>query len=201
MAALVAFRAAAWDTPLYIGPSRRSYRFNDDQSDATQYWALHPLGPLAEMLRWRHIRTAAFAAELRVRLWAARFDDDRILRIGFDDAHHHGIDGAELVSDDYNRCQQWASSLRATAPGIIVPSAALPGTENLVLFGPRVRGPYGAGPIDVQLEVPTDPTPEAGQPPEDLLRLVRWRGTSHAGLDASKSGATMEPPRVRLTRA
>jgi len=200
LAALVAYRAADWDTPLRAGPSRRNYRFSDASSDATQYWSLHPLGPLAEALRWRNIRDPAFAAALRLRLWAARFDDGGVVRVGFANARDHGIDPADLVSDDYRVCQRWAEAVRTWAPGVIVPSAALPGADNLVLFGPRVRIPYGVEPIDVQLEVPADPTAEDGHPPEDLLRFVRWTRTAHQGFDAWQLNVAPDPPQVRLDR-
>jgi hypothetical protein len=201
MATLVAFRASNWDSPFRPGPARLSYRFSDEAADATQYWCLHPLGPLAETLRWRNIRSAAFVAELRVRLWAARFDDSGLVRVGFAEAAEHGLEAGDLVSDDYGAGQAWAAAVRRTVPGMIVPSAALPGSENLVLFGPRVRIPYGGAPFDAGLEVPADPVADGGKPPVDLLRHVRWRGDPHAGLEAWRDGDVLAAAQVRVEQA
>jgi RES domain-containing protein len=201
LATIVAFRASNWDVPFWAGSARREYRYSRIGSEATQYWSLHPLGPLAETLRWRNVKAPEFVAELRTRLWGAEFSDDSILRVTFDSAEEHGISPEDLVAEDYEACQQWADGIRDRVQGVTVPSAALPGTDNLVLFGPRVRIPYGTTPVNAQVEGPSDPTAEAGQPPSDLLRYVRWRGDSHPGLDAWRRGELLGPPILRLDRS
>lgn len=105
MAPLVAFRASDWDTPFRANTVRRPYRFNRAGSPATQYFALHPMGPLAESLRSRNIRSAPFAAELRTRVWTARFEDGGLMRLTFDNATDHGLTPEELVDDDWTACQ------------------------------------------------------------------------------------------------
>lgn len=184
------------------GPARRDYRFSRTASSATQYWSLHPLGPLAETLRWRGIRDPEFARELRVRIWAGRIaSPPNLLHVTFDTANDAGIAPDALVDDDYEPCQDWADDLRGRdTSAVIVPSAALPGTENLVLFGPRIRIPFPLEPIDLDLEVPTDPVAEGSQAPPDLLRLVRWKGAPHQGLESCRAGEPLVAPEVRVVR-
>ena len=71
--------------------------------------------------------------------------------------------------------------------GLIVPSAALPGTQNIVLFGARVASGYLARPLSA-LDVPASITAEAGRPPESLPEIVRYRGEPHPELVAHELG-------------
>ena len=46
-----------------------------------------------------------------------------------------GVDGADLVDDDYSRTQELADAARATGfEGLLAPSAALPQRRTLVVF-------------------------------------------------------------------
>jgi len=117
----------------------------------------------------------------------------RLLRIKqyevtFDTADQYEISAEELVSDDYRACQELAGRLRGQAPGLIAPSAALPGTRNAILFGPRVASPYLTTPVS-ELDIPASITAEDGRPLVALLDLVRFRGDPHPALDASQRGA------------
>lgn len=181
---MIAYRHAAYDTPWWANASRREGRFHRPGDPPTQYWSLHPLGPAAEMLR-HHIGPASLEDHdtLRLDLWVARLPDDGLLEIGFHSALSHGIPPDDLVADDYRSCQEWADSVRWTgAPGIAVPSAALPGTKSLVLFGPRVLHPYLAARI-VPEEVPTGHLTDGARAAAGVRPLVRWFGRPHAGLD------------------
>jgi hypothetical protein len=185
-AAVTAFRLATWRRPLRTEPSRVPGRFHAaTDTDATQYLCLHPLGPWAEFLRAEALRDVTLIAQ---RVWAARVELAGVLRVGFAEAGDHGLRPGDLVSDDHRACRRLATRARAAdATGLIVPSAALPGTENLVLFGPRVSSPWTAhahGPLDV----PAGLTAERARPPAGLDRFVRYRGMSHAGLEAFKAG-------------
>ena len=193
---LVAYRWADYDTPLWANANRRSGRWHRAGSEPTQYWSLHPLGPWAEYLRFHGIRDGADLVGIASRTWAAQFafEDHEVTSITFSTADAWAIDAGDLVSDDYRRCQGLGGVLRTRYSAIRVPSAALPGTENLVVFGPRAMAPYGTAPVDVGLDVPAAPTADGGRPPISLIGLVRHRGDVHAGLVEWSSGGGDVPP-------
>jgi hypothetical protein len=181
-----AFRVAAWRRPLRSEPSRLPGRFHAaTDAEATQYLCLHPLGPWAEFLRAEDLRDTELVAQ---RVWVARVALEAVTRVGFADATDHGLRPGDLVSDDHRACRRLAARLRAGgASGLIVPSAALPGTENLVLFGPRVSSPWtlaALGPLDV----PAGLTAHGARPPAGFERFVRYRGDPHGGLEAWRAG-------------
>ena len=185
-ATVTAFRLATWRRPLRTEPSRLAGRFHAaTDAEPTQYLCLHPLGPWAEFMRAEELRDVSLIAQ---RVWAARIDLDGVLRVGFAEAADHGLRPGDLVSDDHRACRRLAARARESgAAGLIVPSAALPGTENLVLFGARVASPWTAhslGPLDV----PAGLTADGARPPAGLDAFVRYRGTAHAGLDAWRAG-------------
>ena len=182
---LTAYRAAGFGSPLRVEASRSANRFNLPGDPPTQYLALHPLGPLAERLRAENLRTVADLREFRVRTWALRVDIEPLVEIDFAQAGVFGIAPDELVSDDHAACQDLAQRQRQTGvQGLIVPSAALPGTRNVVLFGERIAAGYLDTPVDPLFEVPASMTADPAQPPDSLLELVRFRGEQHAALAA-----------------
>ncbi len=177
-----------------IGPGR----WHTTAEGPTQYLALHPLGPFAERLRGLGPAVSADLATLRWRTWAARVDLDALTVVDFDTAAAHGIDAAALVADDWGPCQALAGRLRADGrAGLVVPSAALAGTDNVVLFGPRLAAPYTPAPVDAALDVPTAHAAENSTVPAELVAHVRWPGQPHPGLQAWRAGHTYtfnDPP-------
>jgi hypothetical protein len=186
----VAWRIAGWDTPLWSVPSRRAGRYNRAGDPATQYLCLHPWGPWAEVLRWDDRRTEREAAELSSRLWSVRVIlSAEPRRITFDDASSLGIDAQDLVSEDYTVCQEVADEARAgNQSALLVPSAALPGTETLVILGPRALTAWQSSPVDVDLDVPAAVAADNASTPQAVLPYVRWRGAAHPGLASWKAG-------------
>jgi hypothetical protein len=186
---VAAYRLASWRRPLRTEPSRVAGRFHRMTEDVpTQYLCLHPLGPWAEFLRASGLRTAEQLALVRHRTWVLRVDLAGLPRIGFAEAPEHGLRPGDLVSDDLRACHRLADRLRgAGLQGAIVPSAALPGTENVVLFGERAASPYLAEPLS-DIDVPASLTADGGRPPVGLLERVRRRGAPHAGLEAWRAG-------------
>jgi RES domain len=182
---MTAFRLASWRRPLRTEPSRVPGRFHRmTEGSPTQYLCLHPLGPWAEFLRASDLRTAEQLAVVRHRTWALRLDLAGLPRIGFDEAGEHGLRPGDLVSDDHRACHRLADRLRADGvAGAIVPSAALPGTDNVVLFGERAAAPYPLEPLSA-VDVPASLTADGGRPPLGLLDRVRRRGRPHAALEA-----------------
>lgn len=183
---VTAFRLASWRRPLRTEPSRVPGRFHAATDPApTQYLCLHPLGPWAEFLRSEDLRDVSLVSQ---RVWAARVDPSAVLRVGFAEAGEHGLRPGDLVSDDHRACRRLARRARDDgAAGLVVPSAALPGTENLVLFGPRVSSPWTAVALS-DLDVPAGLTADGARPPAGLESFVRYRGDAHAGLLAWRAG-------------
>lgn len=189
---LIAYRHAAYDTPWWAFPSSRSGRFHRGTVDTTQYLCLHPLGPAAEMLR-HHVGPSGDADDLLLNLWVMVVYDAGLVRITFDDCEEHGITPEELVGDDHGPTQALADRVRSDGnAGMIVPSAALPGTENVVLFGPRLLTPYLDAPISA-VEIPTGHLTDGARPPAEARALVRWLGGPHASLEQWTATGAFEP--------
>lgn len=199
---MICYRFAAYATPLRTVPTALPARYSrGDEEEPTQYLALHPLGPLAELMRNADLRVPDQIRAVRTRTWALEVPLDDLPEIAFDTAAQFGIGAEDLVADDRNACQQLASQLRAQVPGIIVPSAALPATRNVVLFGPRVAAPYLTQPVSA-LDIPASITAEHGQSPLSLLDIVRFVGDPHPALEAWRQGLSFDfaEPEWAMTR-
>lgn len=193
--AFTVWRFSAYDTPVRMLPSRRPGRFNGPGDPPTQYFSLHPWGPWAELLRWEDRRTSADALQVATRLWVARCAlAGPVVRLDFQEAASRGVDPSALVGDDHAVCQGLAREERARGTSaLVVPSAALPGTDNLVVLGPGAVVPWQVPPVD-EVDVPAAVSADRAGPPLALLPLVRYRGQPHAGLDAFSAGSTFRLP-------
>jgi len=192
---LVAYRLASWDTPLWVNPNRIAYRYNRAGSGPTQYLSLHPLTTWAEHLRGEDRRTIDEVLELRARLWAIRVVVPELSDLTFDNAADFGLRPQDLVGDDHGPCQAFGDRCRGN-PGMPkvwrAPSAALPGTRNLVLFGPRVASGYLTDPIDPEVDVPAAIAAEDGRALHTLLSHVCYVGMLNAEYQAWTQGMTFE---------
>jgi len=185
---VICYRFAAYSTPLRTVPASQPGRFNRGNEDQpTQYVSLHPLGPLAELMRNADLRSPAQVRAVQMRTWALDVPLDDLPEISFDTADLYGIAPGELVSDERDACQQLADNLRNQIPGAIVPSAALPGTRNAVLFGPRVAAPYMTQPVST-LDIPASITADGGRPLLSLLSIVRFTNEPHPALESWEHG-------------
>lgn len=191
----VGFRIANWDTPLRPNPHRSPGRYNRAGSPPTQYIALHPLTPWAEYLRANDLRVPEQSADLQLNLWALRVDLTEAVEVGFENCFAaFEIEPEDLVGDDHSECQALADRLRADSSepkALIVPSAALPGTRNLVILAAREAIPYQWTPIDSG-DIPACALTKASQPPDGLLEKVRFVGEPHAELEAWGEGRRYE---------
>jgi hypothetical protein len=192
---LIAYRCAAWDTPFWVDASPSPGRYNRAGEAPTTYLGLHPLTPWAEILRALAVRDASTAIEVRPPLWTARvsLEESEIVELTFDTAADFGLTANDLVADDRTACQALAAGLRADPLGpkaIIAPSAALPGTRNLVLLGERVISALPVEPIDPAVDTPASIAAVRGRAPIQLIGLIHYRGagTSHAALEAWETG-------------
>jgi RES domain len=199
MTEAIGYRHAAWDTPWWVSPNRSAGRFNRPLEVPTQYLCLHPLGAAAEWLRHLGRDAAADLDLMYMRLWAATVDLHDLVRVSFGNAADFGLEPDELISDDYEPTQVLARRLRdAGTPGLVAPSAALPGTEIAVLFGPRVLAPYFFAPVDPLDQVATAHVAERSKPADEVVPFVRWFGEDHAGLQEWRATGTVrvlaDPP-------
>jgi len=172
----VAYRATSYDVPLWVNPNRRNGRWNIAGGEPTQYMALDAEAPFAEILRHEDLQTEEAASHYSATIWQLRIDSDLIVDYQtFELADSAGFDAEALVHDDHERCQaeaQWLISQGAR--GVLSPSAALPGSINLALFGPRVAVPWGTT-IELASSIPTQKL-TTGHPPPGLTERVRYFG-------------------------
>jgi hypothetical protein len=185
---VISYRLASYATPLRTIPASQPGRYSQgDEAAPTQYLSLHPLGPFAELMRNHDLRTPEQIRAVQARTWALDVSLDGLLEIAFDSAEEYGIAAEELVGDDRSACQALAGRLRGEAPGLIVPSAALPGTRNVVLFGARVAAPYLTEPAS-SLDIPASITAQDGRPLSSLVDALCFKDDSHPALRAWSRG-------------
>lgn len=183
---LTVFRHASYDSPWWAFPSTRAGRFHRAPSDTVQYLSLHPLGPAAEMLR-HNLGAGGNSDDIVMNLWTAVVDVDDVTRVDFDDCTRYGLTADELVGDDYTRTQGLADVVRSGgATAMRVPSAALPGTDNLILFGARVLNPFLGDPLTPD-EIPTGHLTDGARSPQEVARYVRWFDTPHKAAEQWKA--------------
>lgn len=171
---MICYRNSDYLTPLRtLQAQTRPGRYHrGTEPEPTQYLSLHPLGPHAEAMRRLDARTREKARSLDLRTWALEVPQDGLVEIDF---------AERWVADNWASCQDLGDVLRESgAVGAIVPSAALPGTSNVVLFGPRSALPYLMKPLR-PADVPTSITGEHGAALETLVSRVRFRGDAHPG--------------------
>jgi RES domain-containing protein len=183
---LTAFRHAAYDSPWWALPSSREGRFHRAGQDTVQYLCLHPLGPAAEMLR-HNVGPYGDPNDVILNLWAAVIDLDDVRRVDFDDCAGYGRTVDELIGDDYNPTQALADAVRASGPiAMIVPSAALPGTHNLIVFGVALLHPFLWEPLMPE-EIPTGHLTDGARTAAEVTRYVRWFGAAHTAAERWKA--------------
>ncbi len=191
----VAFRLANYETPLWSVENFAAGRYNAASSGFTQYLSFHPLTPWAELLRNEDRRTQDRAILMRYPLWAIRAQTlDEPFHLTFDNAADFGLEPSDLVGDDQGPCRALAEAFRADGPrAFTAPSAALPGTTNLVVLEPRVLVSFNQAPTD-DIDWPGSMTSQDGRCPEGLWELVQYRsaGKKHPGLAAWEMGETLE---------
>lgn len=176
------FRHSAYRTPWWREPSPRAGRYHRPGGLIVQYLSCHPLGPAAEMVR-HYIGSGGDPDHLKLNLWTAMLEMDCV-RIDFENCVGHQITPEQLVGDDYEPTQALAERVEASGvPAMVVPSAALPGTENVILFGRRLSADYLAEPFSEE-EIPTGHLSDMARAPQEVIteNLLCGFGTQHRGL-------------------
>lgn len=198
-----AFRQLAPDLPplwhsagLGGTPQQPAGRWHRDGHAFAQYLAASPAGAWAELIRYLHLRSPEAVAEQRRALWQVyvRLDDIADLST-FDLWAASGLDPAAAVADDHSACQDIADWLTESGyRGVLAPSAALPGSTNLTIFGERYEHETtddpGALPArDPNLWLPVALAAAGAHPPRGLVTRTRYVGQPHGGLDDWRGNA------------
>ena len=89
-----------------------------------------------------------------------------------------GFPPEALIDEDYERCRAEGRRLRERGfRGVLAPSAALPDAVNLTLFGRRLTVPWNYPEERLMASFVRAKRLAVGHPPEELLPLVRRRGS------------------------
>jgi RES domain-containing protein len=201
---IVTFRLTNFETPLWAVGNFDPGRYNRVGAPATQYLSLHPMTAWAELLRAGDRRTRERALLLRYPLWAIKASlAEAPVEVTFENAAGHGVPAADaLISDDWTACQALADRFREEGVrAFVAPSAALPGTRNLVILEPAVATGFDVEPVD-EVDLPVAMAAQDGHCPDGLWNVVHYRGTHtpHAGyqawLDGKDDFLFTEPPVV-----
>jgi hypothetical protein len=125
--------------------------------------------------------------DIILNLWTATVDIDAVTHVDFADCHRYGRTADELVGDDYTATRALADAVHAGgAAAMVVPSAALPGTHNLIVFGVRLLYPYAWEPL-IPEEIPTGHLTDGARVPAEVTDHVRWFGATHSALEQWKA--------------
>lgn len=175
------FRYSSYDVPFWARPNTTEERWHLVGEGATQYLSATPDGAWAELIRNENLRSEADLALVQMPLWQAQIDQAQVADYhDFATAEKAGLDPEILISDDQRACREEGRRLREEGfAGVLYPSAALPGEQNLALFGPRILLPWGAS-RRLASGIPANKL-TVGAPPKDLLPRVRHVGGGHAG--------------------
>lgn len=175
------FRYSSYDVPFWARPNTTDERWHNVGDGPTQYLSATPDGAWAELIRNENLRSENELRLVEMPLWQARVEQGRIADYrGFETAAKAGFDPEMLIHDDHSMCRTEGRRLReAGFAGVLYPSSALPGEENLVLFGAKISLPWGA-PRRLASGIPAARL-TVGAPPADLLPRVRHVGARHAG--------------------
>jgi RES domain len=178
----IVYRATSYDVPVRVAENRRAGRWNFAHTGTAQYTCLDVEAPFAEMLRHEDLRSEAEASTYRTTLWQLRVNEGVVVDYSsFEKAEAAGFPPEALVDDDHEACQREAQRLFSLgAGGVLSPSAALPGSVNLTLFGQRVPIRWDAH-VQISTAIPVQRL-ATGQPPQGLVSRVRYYGESHAEL-------------------
>ena len=175
------FRYSSYDVPFWVRPNTTDERWHLSGDGVTQYLSATTDGAWAELIRNENLRSEGDLSMVAMPLWQAKIEQTHIADYhDFETAGRAGFDPEALIHDDQRACQMEGKRLRrAGFAGVLYPSSALPGEENLALFGPRIMLPLGTS-RQLVSGIPASKL-TVGAPPADLLPRVRHRGARHAG--------------------
>lgn len=179
----IAFRATTYDTPLWVSPNSRPGRWSlPEDGTIAQYCTLDAASAVAEMVRWENLQDVEEARELRVSIWELRIDEGAIVDYSTSDrTTAQGFSWEPLISDVWDECQTEAQRIvDAGGRGVLTPSAALPQSVSLTLFGPRTEIAWEAEP-SLSIQLPARRILR-GAPGDHLVSHTRFFGDPYPDL-------------------
>lgn len=172
---MIGYRISSYDTPCPPSPSRRDGRWARAGDEVVNYWSEHPYTCWAELYRFQGV-DADGVGEVRQRLWVARLDHLDVLDLTGPAAAGYGLSEDDLVDDDWRACQDAARRLVADGQlAVRVPSAALVGTTNLLLFGQRLAIPLDDEVLDPDVDIPCAVAADRSIGVPAVVPAVRYR--------------------------
>ncbi len=131
------------------------------------------------MVRSEDLRDIAEARELRVSIWELSVDEGAIVDFSSPDlVERQQFGWGALVADDWGECQsEGLEIVAAGGRGVLAPSAALPGSRCLTLFGPRTEIAWQAEPR-LAIQIPARHI-FRGEPGAGVVRDARFFGDPH----------------------
>ena len=177
----VAFRYSSYDTPLWARNNSGNGRWHVAGDGATQYMSFHPDGAWADLIRHERLQDEDEVELVRMKMWALELSQGGLVDYStYDKAEEAGFPPEALIDDDQRRCQAKGQQLRAAGySGVVAPSAALPGTLNVTIFGRRFRSMWGCA-TRLSSAVPCCQV-SVGSPSRGLVGAVRQVGDVHPG--------------------
>jgi hypothetical protein len=175
------FRYSSYDVPFWVRANTTNERWHLSGDGSMQYLSATTDGAWAELIRNENLRSEPDLSLVAMPLWQAKIEQTHIADYhDFDTAERAGFNPEALIHDDQSACQEEGRRLRlAGFAGVLYPSSALPGEENLALFGPKIPLPWGS-PRRLVSGIPASKL-TVGAPPSDLLPRVRHVGARPAG--------------------
>jgi hypothetical protein len=139
------------------------------------------------MVRSEDLKDMDEARELRVSIWELRVDEGAI--VDFSDptlVQEQGFGWDHLLSDDWNECQaEGLEIIDAGGRGVLAPSASLPGSRCLTLFGPRTEVAWEGEPR-LAIQIPARHI-FRGEPGRGVVRDTRFFGQPHPEAEGIKT--------------
>lgn len=176
----VVYRATTYDTPLWVSPNTRPGRWNHPEDDTVaQYCSLDVASAIAEMVRGQDLRNVNDAQELRVSVWELRIDEGAIVDYSTpDQTANQGFTWESLIANSWDDCRKEGLRIEhAGGRGVLAPSAALPRSLALTLFGPRTEISWRAEPR-LSIQIPARHIVR-GAPGNGLVRDTRFFGDAY----------------------
>ncbi len=188
----VAFRYSNYDTPFWVRPNSEPGRWHWVGDGATQYLSTTVDGAWAELIRAEGLRSEQEVELIRMPMWVAEVHVQRVADYStFEKAEAAGFPPDALIDDDHTRCQEEGKRLRrAGFQGVVAPSAALSGSGNLTLFGPRIASTWQLKPL-LASSIPAMKI-AVGAAPEGIVGRVRHVGERHQLYEEFRAGASRE---------